>query len=108
MQKLALQASGANAVTLGSMGMAPGMIPGMPSGLLPGMLPGLGVINEVPTKVVCLSQVSSSVFVRGHCLSIWFPDLDQEKPGFYPFNSPSVMQIYGYLLNVLRCAGCFS
>ncbi|CAM6097262.1 unnamed protein product [Calypogeia fissa] len=58
-QKLALQASGANAVTLGSMGMAAGMIPGLPSGLMPGMLPGLGVVNEVPTKVVCLSQVVS-------------------------------------------------
>ncbi|BBN15352.1 splicing factor U2AF 65 kDa subunit [Marchantia polymorpha subsp. ruderalis] len=59
-QKLALQASGANAVSLGSMGMAAGMIPGMGSSMMSGMLPGMGVMaSEVPTRVVCLSQVVS-------------------------------------------------
>ncbi|KAL3681945.1 hypothetical protein R1sor_024901 [Riccia sorocarpa] len=60
LQKLALQASGANAVSLGSMGMAAGLIPGMGSNMVPGMLSGLGVMaSEVPTRVVCLSQVVS-------------------------------------------------
>ncbi|KAL2619869.1 hypothetical protein R1flu_000074 [Riccia fluitans] len=60
LQKLALQASGANAVSLGSMSMAAGIIPGMGSSMVPGMLSGMGVMaTEVPTRVVCLSQVVS-------------------------------------------------
>lgn len=48
-QKLALQASGANAVALGGMGF-----PGLP------MMPGMGSMSplETPTKVVALTQVS--------------------------------------------------
>jgi hypothetical protein len=57
MQKLALQASGANAVSLGGL---PGMLPGFPgfAGLMPGMGNGLSPSFETPTKVVVLTQVS--------------------------------------------------
>ena len=53
MQKLALQASGANAVALGGMGF-----PGLP--MMPGMISGMGGMSplETPTKVVALTQVS--------------------------------------------------
>lgn len=53
MQKLALQASGANAVALGGMGF-----PGLP--MMAGMMPGMGGMSplETPTKVVALTQVS--------------------------------------------------
>lgn len=57
-QKLALQASGANAVALGGLG---GMISGLPSGLMAGMMAGMGngvSPLETPTKVVALTQVS--------------------------------------------------
>lgn len=66
-QKLALSASGANALGLGSMGMGVGgMFPGMGGGLVPNMAGGVGAMpsTEVPTKVVCLSQV---------CLPYCFP-----------------------------------
>jgi len=62
LQKLALSASGANALGLGSMGMGVGgMFPGMGGGLVPNMAGGVGAMpsTEVPTKVVCLSQVVS-------------------------------------------------
>lgn len=57
MQKLALQASGANAVSLGGL---PGMLPGFPgfAGLIPGMGNGLSPSFETPSKVVALTQVS--------------------------------------------------
>ncbi len=59
-QKLALSATGANAMGLGSMGMSvPGMLAGLGGGMMPSMLSGMGAapFMEVPTKVVCLSQV---------------------------------------------------
>ncbi|OAE26408.1 hypothetical protein AXG93_131s1180 [Marchantia polymorpha subsp. ruderalis] len=76
-QKLALQASGANAVSLGSMGMAAGMIPGMGSSMMSGMLPGMGVMaSEVPTRVVCLSQLSGSALsLDTREAWIWCPEL---------------------------------
>ncbi|CAK9235158.1 unnamed protein product [Sphagnum jensenii] len=57
-QKLALQASGANAVSLGGL---PGMLPGFPgfAGLIPGMGNGLSPSFETPSKVVALTQVVS-------------------------------------------------
>jgi hypothetical protein len=61
-QKLALSATGANAMGLGSMGMSvPGMLAGLGGGMIPSMLSGMGAapFMEVPTKVVCLSQVGS-------------------------------------------------
>ena len=61
MQKLALSASGANAMGLGGMGMGVGgMFTGLGAGMMPSMLSGSGAItpSEVPTKVVCLSQVA--------------------------------------------------
>jgi hypothetical protein len=53
MHKLALQASGANAVALGGMGF-----PGLP--MIFGMMPSMGgmFLLETPTKVVALTQVS--------------------------------------------------
>ncbi|KAH9562302.1 hypothetical protein CY35_05G064500 [Sphagnum magellanicum] len=62
LQKLALSATGANAMGLGSMGMSvPGMLAGLGGGMMPSMLSGMGAapFMEVPTKVVCLSQVVS-------------------------------------------------
>ncbi|CAM6113217.1 unnamed protein product [Calypogeia fissa] len=58
LQKLALQASGANAVALGGLstlmsGLSPSLLPGMMSG----MTNGLSASNEPVTKVVCLTQV---------------------------------------------------
>jgi hypothetical protein len=47
---------------LGSMGMSvPGMLAGLGGGMMPSMLSGMGAapFMEVPTKVVCLSQVGS-------------------------------------------------
>ncbi|KAG6551141.1 hypothetical protein Mapa_007376 [Marchantia paleacea] len=60
LQKLALQASGANAVALGGLsslmsGLSPGMIPGMMSGLGNGLVSS----NEPVTRVVCLTQVAA-------------------------------------------------
>ncbi|KAL3681412.1 hypothetical protein R1sor_024368 [Riccia sorocarpa] len=60
LQKLALQASGANAVALGGLsslmsGLSPGMIPGMMSG----MGNGLVASNEPVTRVVCLTQIAA-------------------------------------------------
>ncbi|CAK9855657.1 unnamed protein product [Sphagnum jensenii] len=60
LQKLALSASGANAMGLGSMGMSvPGMLSGLGASMMPNMLSGIDGVPfmEVPTKVVCLSQV---------------------------------------------------
>ncbi|KAH9571430.1 hypothetical protein CY35_02G094100 [Sphagnum magellanicum] len=62
LQKLALSASGANAMGLGSMGMSvPGMLSGLGASMMPNMLSGMDGVPfmEVPTKVVCLSQVVS-------------------------------------------------
>ncbi|CAK9215557.1 unnamed protein product [Sphagnum troendelagicum] len=62
LQKLALSASGANAMGLGSMGMSvPGMLSGLGASMMPNMLSGIDGVPfmEVPTKVVCLSQVVS-------------------------------------------------
>lgn len=57
MQKLALQVNGGASLGLGGF---PGMVSGL-SGFMPGMMPGLatGAVGsvELPTKVVCLSQV---------------------------------------------------
>lgn len=60
-QKLALSASGANAMGLG-MGMGVGgVFPGLGGGMMPTMIPsGAPVVpSEVTTKVVCLTQVST-------------------------------------------------
>jgi hypothetical protein len=58
MQKLALQASGANAVALGGLGMMSGIPPGLMASMLPGMGNGLSNPLETTTKVVALTQVS--------------------------------------------------
>ncbi len=58
MQKLALQASGANAVALGGLGMMSGIPPGLMASMLPGMGNGLSNPLETITKVVALTQVS--------------------------------------------------
>jgi hypothetical protein len=58
MQKLALQASGANAVALGGLGMMPGIPPGLMASMLPGMGNGLSNPLETTTKVIALTQVS--------------------------------------------------
>jgi splicing factor U2AF subunit len=60
MQKLALQASGANAVALGGLGMMSGIPPGLMASMLPGMGNGLSNTLETPTKVVALTQVVSA------------------------------------------------
>eukprot|EP00249_Psilotum_nudum_P023096 c28745_g1_i6 orf=333-2060(+) len=56
MQKLALQVSGANTSALSALPnlLSPGMMPGMP-----GMANGLSLVDDIPTRVVCLSQVVS-------------------------------------------------
>ncbi|KAH8947957.1 hypothetical protein BDL97_11G072100 [Sphagnum fallax] len=59
-QKLALQASGANAVALGGLGMMSGIPPGLMASMLPGMGNGLSNTLETPTKVVALTQVVSA------------------------------------------------
>lgn len=61
-QKLALQASGANAVALGGMSMMGGM-PMM--GMMPGMGNGLSPM-ETATNVVALTQVSASHMLNIH------------------------------------------
>lgn len=71
-QKLALQASGANAVALGGMSMM-GTLPMM--GMMPGMGNGLSPM-ETATNVVALTQVCAShklnihkwLSVLGHCI----------------------------------------
>jgi hypothetical protein len=60
MQKLALQASGANAVALGGLGMMSGIPPGLMASMLPGMGNGLSNPLETITKVVALTQVVSA------------------------------------------------
>jgi splicing factor U2AF subunit len=60
MQKLALQASGANAVALGGLGMMPGIPPGLMASMLPGMGNGLSNPLETTTKVIALTQVVSA------------------------------------------------
>ncbi|KAH9565368.1 hypothetical protein CY35_04G074700 [Sphagnum magellanicum] len=59
-QKLALQASGANAVALGGLGMMPGIPPGLMASMLPGMGNGLSNPLETTTKVIALTQVVSA------------------------------------------------
>lgn len=75
MQKLALQASGANAVGLGVAGA--GMMSGLAGGVMQGIVQG-AMLNptEVPTRVVCLSQVTQKgCWIREklddcHCFSL--------------------------------------
>lgn len=57
MQKLALQATGANAMAFSGL---QGLMPGLSTGLMSGMMPGMGngiSETEMPTKVVCLTQL---------------------------------------------------
>jgi len=60
MQRFALSAGGANAMSLGSMGMGvPGLLSGMGVGMMPNILSGMDVMPRMEelTRVVCLSQV---------------------------------------------------
>ncbi|KAL2620503.1 hypothetical protein R1flu_000708 [Riccia fluitans] len=60
LQKLALQASGANAVALGGLsGLMSGLSPGMIPGMMSGMGNGLVASNEPVTRVVCLTQIAA-------------------------------------------------
>lgn len=60
-QKLALQASGANALPLGNLSMMPGMSGALMPGMISGMSNGLSPVSEPATKVVCLTQVQWNV-----------------------------------------------
>lgn len=60
LQRFALSAGGANAMSLGSMGMGvPGLLSGMGVGMMPNILSGMDVMPRMEelTRVVCLSQV---------------------------------------------------
>ncbi|CAK9194974.1 unnamed protein product [Sphagnum troendelagicum] len=59
-QKLVLQASGANAVALGGFGMMSGIPPGLMASMTPGMGNDLSNPLETPTKVIALTQVVSA------------------------------------------------
>ncbi|CAM6041301.1 unnamed protein product [Sphagnum compactum] len=62
LQRFALSAGGANAMSLGSMGMGvPGLLSGMGVGMMPNILSGMDVMPRMEelTRVVCLSQVVS-------------------------------------------------
>eukprot|EP00246_Nothoceros_aenigmaticus_P018117 TRINITY_DN9373_c0_g2_i1.p1 TRINITY_DN9373_c0_g2~~TRINITY_DN9373_c0_g2_i1.p1 ORF type:complete len:430 (+),score=93.92 TRINITY_DN9373_c0_g2_i1:439-1728(+) len=63
LQKLALQASGANALPLGNLPMMSGISGGLMPGMV-GMSNGLSPVAETPTKVVCLTQVVSADELR--------------------------------------------
>jgi len=59
LQRFALSAGGANAMSLGSMGMGvPGLLSGMGVGMMPNILSGMDVMPRMEelTRVVCLSQ----------------------------------------------------